>query len=65
MLALRPGGKGDVTTTNRVWSFEFGPDVPTPVSDGTLLYVVRDNGVVHALNLQSGAVVWGPPSGGP
>lgn len=60
MLALKPGGRGDVTTTHRVWSFDLGPDVPTPVSDGTLLYVVRDNGVVHALNLQSGAIVWGP-----
>ena len=60
MLALRPGGRGDVTATHRAWSFDSGPDVPTPVSDGTLLYVVRDNGVVHALNLQSGAVVWGP-----
>ncbi|HEX6975865.1 MAG TPA: PQQ-binding-like beta-propeller repeat protein [Vicinamibacterales bacterium] len=60
MLALKPGGKGDITATHRVWSFDMGPDVPTPVSDGTLLYVVRDNGVVHALNLQSGAVVWGP-----
>jgi outer membrane protein assembly factor BamB len=60
MLALKPGGKGDITASHRVWSFDFGPDVPTPVSDGTLLYVVRDNGVVHALNLQTGAVVWGP-----
>lgn len=60
MLALKPGGKGDVTASHRAWSFDLGPDVPTPVSDGTLLYVVRDNGVVHALNLQSGAIVWGP-----
>lgn len=60
MLALKPGGTGDVTTTHRAWSSDLGPDVPTPVSDGTLLYVVRDNGVVHALNLQTGAIVWGP-----
>ncbi len=60
MLALKPGGKGDVTATHRVWSFDLGPDVPTPVSDGMLLYVVRDNGTVHALDLQTGAIVWGP-----
>ncbi len=60
MLALKPGGRGDVTATHRVWSFDLGPDVPTPVSDGTLLYVVRDNGTVHALDLTTGAVVWGP-----
>jgi outer membrane protein assembly factor BamB len=60
MLALKPGGTGDVTTSHRVWSFDLGPDVPTPVSDGKLLYVVRDNGVVHALDVQTGAIVWGP-----
>ncbi len=60
MLALRPGGTGDVTTSHKAWSFDFGPDVPTPISDGKLLYVVRDNGVVHALDVKTGAVVWGP-----
>jgi outer membrane protein assembly factor BamB len=60
MLALRPGGTGDVTTSHKAWSFDFGPDVPTPISDGKLLYVVRDNGVVHALAVKTGAVVWGP-----
>ncbi len=60
MLALRPGGSGDVTNSHKAWSFDLGPDVPTPVSDGKLLYVVRDNGVVHALDVKTGAVVWGP-----
>ncbi len=60
MLALKPGGSGDVTTTHKVWSFDLGPDVPSPVSDGKLVYVVRDNGVVHALDVKTGAVVWGP-----
>jgi outer membrane protein assembly factor BamB len=60
MLALKPGGAGDVTTSHKAWSFDLGPDVPTPISDGKLLYVVRDNGVVHALDVNTGAVVWGP-----
>jgi outer membrane protein assembly factor BamB len=60
MLALKPGGSGDVTTSHKAWSFDLGPDVPTPISDGKLLYVVRDNGVVHALDVKTGAVVWGP-----
>ena len=58
MLALKAGGRGDVTTSHRIWSFDDGPDVPTPVSDGELLYVVQDNGVVHALDLASGEVVY-------
>jgi outer membrane protein assembly factor BamB len=60
MLAIKPGGQGDVTKTHRVWSFDRGPDVPTPVSDGTLVYIVGDQGVVHALDLKTGTIVYGP-----
>ena len=60
MIAIKPGGKGDVTDTHIAWKFDRGPDVPTPVSDGKLLYVVDDRGIVHALDLQTGAVVYGP-----
>jgi outer membrane protein assembly factor BamB len=58
MLALKAGGRGDVTTSARLWSFDSGPDVPTPVSDGQLLYVVEDNGVMHALDVRTGEPVY-------
>ena len=58
MLALRAGGRGNVTTSHLLWSFHSGPDVPTPVSDGELLYVVQDNGVAHALNISTGETVY-------
>ncbi|MGQ0736261.1 MAG: PQQ-binding-like beta-propeller repeat protein [Acidobacteriota bacterium] len=60
MVAMRPGGSGDVASSHVVWKFALGPDVPTPVSDGTLLYVVRDGGVVFALDVKTGATVYGP-----
>ena len=60
MLAIKPGGKGDITETHKVWSFDRGPDVPTPVSDGKLLYIVGDQGVVYALDVQTGQPVYGP-----
>ena len=61
MLAVRPGGRGDVTASHVAWSFtRGGPDVPTPVSDGQYLYVVNDRGVVHCLDVKTGAVVYGP-----
>jgi outer membrane protein assembly factor BamB len=60
MVAMRPGGSGDVARTHVVWQFAQGPDVPTPVSDGKLLYVVRDNGVVYALDVKTGQTVYGP-----
>ena len=60
LTALRPFGRGDVAATHVAWNFAQGPDVPTPVSDGTLLYIVRDNGVVFALDVKTGATVYGP-----
>ena len=60
LVAVRPGGSGDVANTHIAWSFAQGPDVPTPVSDGTLLYIVRDNGVVFALDVKTGKTVYGP-----
>jgi outer membrane protein assembly factor BamB len=60
LVAIRPGGSGDISTTHVAWSFARGPDVPTPVSDGTYIYVVNDNGVVHCLDVKTGAVVYGP-----
>ncbi len=60
MLALRAFGRGDVTKTARLWSFDQGPDVPTPASDGTLLYVVTDKGLLFCLDVTTGAVHYGP-----
>ena len=59
MLALNVGERGTAAPPT-VWSFAQGPDVPTPVTDGTLVYVVRDNGNVFALDLKTGATVYGP-----
>jgi outer membrane protein assembly factor BamB len=60
MLALKPGGRGDVTTTSKVWEFDRGPDVPTPVSDGKHIYIVDDRGVLHMLDAKTGALIYGP-----
>ena len=66
LAAIRSGGTGDVANSHVAWRFERGPDVPTPVSDGTYLYVVNDNGVVFCLNPKTGETIYGPerlPSG--
>jgi outer membrane protein assembly factor BamB len=60
LVALKPGGRGDVTESHKVWSFDRGPDVPTPISDGKYVYVVDDRGVVHCLDAKTGAIVYGP-----
>jgi outer membrane protein assembly factor BamB len=60
VIAIKPGGRGDITLTHKAWEFSRGPDVPSPVSDGTHLFLVTDNGVVYALDLKTGSVLWGP-----
>jgi outer membrane protein assembly factor BamB len=60
MLALRGFGRGDVTRSARLWSFDQGPDVPTPATDGTLLYVVNDKGLLWCLDLATGRAHYGP-----
>jgi outer membrane protein assembly factor BamB len=60
LLALRAGGRGDITSSHRVFAFDSGPDVPTPVTDGQYLYVVRDNGVMFCLDAKSGKTIYGP-----
>ena len=59
MLAVE-FANGNSRTPKPLWSFDQGPDVPTPATDGTLLYIVRDNGAALALDLKTGAVVYGP-----
>ncbi|OFW39631.1 MAG: hypothetical protein A3J29_16495 [Acidobacteria bacterium RIFCSPLOWO2_12_FULL_67_14b] len=60
VLVLKAGGRGDVTTSHKLWEFNNGPDVPTPVTDGKLLYVITDRGVVYVLDLLTGKPVYGP-----
>lgn len=59
LVAVRAGGRGDVTSTHRMWGREEGPDVPTPASDGQYVYVLRDNGVMHCFEARSGREIYG------
>ena len=60
LLAIKPGGRGDVTTSHVLWKFMAGPDVPSPVTDGTYLYSINDRGLVYCLNVKTGETVYGP-----
>ena len=60
LQAFRAGGRGDVTETHRLWAFQNGPDVPTPVTDGTYFYIVNDRGIVWCLDAKTGKEIWGP-----
>ena len=60
LLAIRAGGRGDVTDSHRVWSFDNGPDVPTPATDGRRLFIVNDRGIMFCLDAGTGKTIWGP-----
>ncbi len=59
MLALKAGGRGDITVSHLLWSFESGPDVPTPVTDGIYVYSVNDRGIMFCLDARTGKEIYG------
>jgi outer membrane protein assembly factor BamB len=60
LLALRAGGRGDISKSHLVWSAQYGPDVPTPVTDGKYFYIVHDKGIVWCLDAKTGKEIYGP-----
>lgn len=57
-IAFRTDGQGDITESKRLWSTDYGPDVPTPTSDGERLYIIDDRGIALCLRVQDGSIVW-------
>ena len=58
MVALKAGGRGDITKTHVAWETQNGPDVPTPVTDGKYLYVTNDRGIVFCFDAKTGAEIY-------
>ncbi|MBL8818820.1 MAG: PQQ-like beta-propeller repeat protein [Planctomyces sp.] len=58
-LAVRSGGRGDVTKTHRLWTSNKGSNVSSPVVHGDKLYWVHDNlGIAYCAELESGNIVY-------
>ena len=66
LLAIKADGKGDVTESHLAWKMEdkSGPDVPTPIADGTYFYVLNDFGQISCFEAQTGTAIWGPEETG-
>lgn len=59
IVAIRPGGRGDVTKTHVAWSYEDNiPDISSPVSNGDLVFLASSPGVVTCLEVKSGEKLW-------
>lgn len=57
-IGFRAGGSGTITGKNELWTNNLGSDVPTPATDGTYIYVLNDNGVMHCLEAATGKPVY-------
>jgi len=57
-IGFRAGGSGNITGKNELWTNNLGADVPTPATDGTYIYVLRDNGALNCLEALTGKVVY-------
>jgi hypothetical protein len=58
LLAVRHGGRGDLTATNVVWSMQkFLPNVPSPLYDEGVLYIVKDGGILTSLDPATGRIL--------
>jgi outer membrane protein assembly factor BamB len=59
LLAVRPGGQGDVTRSQVVWRLARGvPFTPSPIVAGDHLYMVNDVGILTCVAAETGAIAW-------
>ncbi len=56
-VAVRAGGRGDVTDTHKVWHAQVGANVTSPVVfDGHLYWVSDRNNTAYCLSLADGSI---------
>jgi outer membrane protein assembly factor BamB len=61
VLALRPGGEGDVTDTHLAWKGLRGiPEMPSPLLYRGRLWFVRDGGILTSYEPATGRIVLDP-----
>jgi outer membrane protein assembly factor BamB len=64
-MAIRTGGRGDISKTHVAWHVPTGaPYVPSAVHYNGLFYMAGENGVVNAVDVASGERVWQERIGG-
>jgi outer membrane protein assembly factor BamB len=65
LMAVRPDGSGDVTSTHVAWTVTRGaPLTPSPLLVGDELYMLTDGGIASCLDARTGSVHWQMRLGG-
>ena len=58
-MAVRPGGRGDISSSHVLWNVETGaPYVSSLVFANGLLFMANDTGIVTAVDAKDGTRVW-------
>jgi outer membrane protein assembly factor BamB len=59
LLAIRPGGKKDISQTHVAWQHKRGvPEVPSPLCYQGRIYMIRNGGVLTCLDAKTGKEVF-------
>jgi outer membrane protein assembly factor BamB len=59
LLAVKTGGRGDITSTHVAWTTDQGPDVPTPAVSGGYIFLLNDRGIIWCRDAKTGVEIWG------
>jgi outer membrane protein assembly factor BamB len=58
-LAIRSGGRGDITASHKVWSLNKGSNVPSPILHDSHLFFAHENlGIAYCVNAKTGELVY-------
>jgi len=59
IVAIKPDGTGDVTTSHIAWKAEQGaPDICSPLGTGQLVFLLETEGLLSCYNLAEGNKLW-------
>ena len=65
LMAVRPGGEGDVTESHVEWQLHRGiPEIPSPIFHDGRIYLIRKGGILNAVDAESGDVIYRERIGG-
>jgi outer membrane protein assembly factor BamB len=58
-VAIKPGGRGDVTATHKLWEIKHGSEMCTPIYfEGHLYWAHEEKGMASCVDAKTGAVVY-------
>ena len=57
MMAIKLGGRGDVTETHKLWEVAAGANVPSPIVVQGHLYLLSDNGIIQCFDARNGELI--------